>query len=321
MGREHTSAPQPLAGPNMIRSVRGTAHRSPLYGKPFRPALGHVGQVRAASDAARRAKGWDRVTAEPNADFFEDYADVYAAAPYHAFAEGAAVGVRQVLNRMGVSANTLLDIACGTGVLAIAMANSVPTVVGIDQSSRMVTLAVERASRAGAAVAFHRMDMRSFDLERRFDVVTCTYNSLNYLLVPRDLDAVFDCVARSLLPGGVFIFDLHTPCYFEDIDGRAFVIQNDASIVEVWENRWQADRRRLESVATVFRLIDGSWQRLVERHHLRPWERSEVEDALARHGFDRPSAFADLAMAPCTDADKRQWLVCFRPGGRKPVSR
>ena len=250
------------------------------------------------------------MTAEPSADFFEDYADVYAAAPYHAYAEDAAVGIRRLLDSMGLSVNALLDVACGTGAFAIAMARSVPTVVGIDLSSRMVTLAVERAASAGAAVAFHRMDMRSFDLGRRFDVVTCTYNTLNYILVPRDLDAVFDCVARSLLPGGIFIFDLRTPRYFEDIDGRAFVIQNDASIVEVWENRWRADRRRLESVATVFRLIGGNWQRLVERHHLRPWERREVEDALARHGFDRPSAFADLAMASCTEADERQWLVC-----------
>ena len=49
--------------------------------------------------------------------------------------------------------------------------------------------------------------MRSFDLGRRFDVITCLFSSIGYMKSPADLrDGVIN-MARHLQPGGVLIIE------------------------------------------------------------------------------------------------------------------
>ena len=62
----------------------------------------------------------------------------------------------------------------------------------------------------GVEVTFVEADMRCFSLPEPVDLVTCFYDSLNYLLTPDDLLRCFACVYRALAPGGLFCFDLAT---------------------------------------------------------------------------------------------------------------
>ena len=56
-------------------------------------------------------------------------------------------------------------------------------------------------------ITFHQGDMRTFDLGRRFDVVTCLFSSIGYLRSPSDLRAAVINMARHLQPGGVLIIE------------------------------------------------------------------------------------------------------------------
>jgi 2-polyprenyl-3-methyl-5-hydroxy-6-metoxy-1,4-benzoquinol methylase len=105
-------------------------------------------------------------------------------------------------------AGSILDIACGTGTLAYKLAHDGYEVWGIDLSSDMIQVA--RAKREKAKVTFRRADMRNARLGRRFDLVTCFFDSLNHCMTPEELQSSFETAHRHLNPGGYFLFDMNT---------------------------------------------------------------------------------------------------------------
>lgn len=103
---------------------------------------------------------------------------------------------------------SVLDLACGTGLLTARLAGVAADVVGVDASDAMLAVARRESARPG--VAYVRADMRDFDLGRTFDAAVCTSNSLNYVADRGELRQVLAAVARHLRPGGVFAFDVVT---------------------------------------------------------------------------------------------------------------
>jgi hypothetical protein len=72
----------------------------------------------------------------------------------------------------------------------------------------MLSEARRKQQRAGVDVTFCEGDMRLFSVAETVDLVTCCYDSLNYLLSDEDLGDCFRAVTRALTPGGLFCFDL-----------------------------------------------------------------------------------------------------------------
>jgi SAM-dependent methyltransferase len=108
-------------------------------------------------------------------------------------------------------AGAVLELACGTGQLTVPIAPLNLPVVGLDQSHRMLKVARQRASAAGATVAFVQGDMRRFVFGRTFDFIFVARNSLLHLLSTADLLAALTAIRRHLSPGGIFVFDVFNP--------------------------------------------------------------------------------------------------------------
>lgn len=68
---------------------------------------------------------------------------------------------------------TILDVGCGTGRHAVALARRGFRVTGVDFSSEMLRVARGKAAVEGVEVEFVEADARDFDLGRRFDAATC----------------------------------------------------------------------------------------------------------------------------------------------------
>ena len=105
----------------------------------------------------------------------------------------------------------VLEIACGTGQLAVPIATSGVSVVGLDRSAAMLTAARQRAQVAAVTCDWVEGDMRSFDLGRRFGLVFIARNSLLHLLSADDIVASLITARQHLLPGGTFVFDVFNP--------------------------------------------------------------------------------------------------------------
>ena len=83
-------------------------------------------------------------------------------------------------------------------------------VTGIDQSEEMLRLARHRAQQSQETSIFSNRICVSWILTREFDLATCWFDSLNYMLTTDDLQSTFNNIARALKPGGWFLFDMNT---------------------------------------------------------------------------------------------------------------
>jgi SAM-dependent methyltransferase len=101
---------------------------------------------------------------------------------------------------------SVLDLCCGTGLLAGELTARGYRVVGVDASDAMLALARERL---GADVALSRMTLPNLTVEGVFDAAVSTFDGLNYL-DPDELRLTLAAVGHCLRPGGWLVFDLHT---------------------------------------------------------------------------------------------------------------
>ena len=99
-----------------------------------------------------------------------------------------------------------LDVGCGTGVLALALASRAGSgsVCGIDASPEMIGVAKQKAAKAGAAVDFRIAPVEALPFaDASFDLVTC---SLVLHHLPPDVKRMgLAQVRRVLKPGGRFV--------------------------------------------------------------------------------------------------------------------
>jgi SAM-dependent methyltransferase len=116
----------------------------------------------------------------------------------------------ETLSRRGIDRGLVVDLGCGSGILASEVSTRGYQVLGVDLSEPMLTLARERAPRA----EFRRASFLRASLPDCVAVVGAG-ECFSYLFDrgndDRALSKLFQKVHRALAPGGVFLFDMATP--------------------------------------------------------------------------------------------------------------
>ena len=100
----------------------------------------------------------------------------------------------------------VLDLCCGTGLLADRLIARGYRVVGVDASDAMLAIARERL---GPDVELRRMTLPELAVRDDFDAAVCTFDGFNYLTAD-EIRVTIAEVAHRLRPAGWLVFDLHT---------------------------------------------------------------------------------------------------------------
>lgn len=96
----------------------------------------------------------------------------------------------------------VLDVACGSGETAKAMMEAGKDVVGIDYEVSMVSEARKNGIRA------YSMDMRSIELDEKFDLIYCIGNSISHLKSLDEVDEYLFQMPLLLNHGGCFVIQI-----------------------------------------------------------------------------------------------------------------
>ena len=99
---------------------------------------------------------------------------------------------------------SVLDLGCGTGRLALHLARRGRRVTGLDREPRLLDVLAFRAERRGLDVEVVRADACDFDLGRQFDAVLAPMQFIQLFHGAAERGAVLACAARHLRPGGTF---------------------------------------------------------------------------------------------------------------------
>jgi SAM-dependent methyltransferase len=217
----------------------------------------------------------------------------------------------------------VLEIASGTGRVALALAARGIEVVGIDHSAAMVAVA---AAKAGGSARFVEADMAGFDLGQAFDAVLVPAHAFQYMGTAHDQLAALSAFRRHLRPRGRLVVHLDRP----ELDWLASLPADPPPVREaggVLRHRSSGGRHRFEhawtwdgatEVATIHTAVaelgaDGETVlRRLEREprHLKVIFRVEMEHALGRAGFSVEALYGDFDGSPMTAASQSAiWLA------------
>ncbi|HEY3543292.1 MAG TPA: class I SAM-dependent methyltransferase [Gaiellaceae bacterium] len=148
------------------------------------------------------------MAAPPETDWFADWADRYDAG-LGAMGEAAAIEPAVDLLAELAGDGAALELAIGTGRIALPLAARGVPVHGIDLSPAMVEQL--RAKPGGAAIPVELGDMTATRVDGPFRLVYLVYNTINNLTTQDAQVACFENAARHLEPGGSFVIEVGVP--------------------------------------------------------------------------------------------------------------
>jgi SAM-dependent methyltransferase len=172
--------------------------------------------------------------------------------------------------------HAVLELGCGTGRVTIPIAQAGVEAVGLDNARAMLDVARRKAAAAGVTVRWVTADMASFQLEQRFGLVIIPFRSFLHLLTEADQLACLRRIYEHLLPGGRFALN--------------FFLQPLAA------------RPGVPRVSTIYRSL-----------RIRYVTRQEMEDLLARSGFDVEALYSGFNNEPLTPSSGEIVCVARRP--------
>lgn len=201
----------------------------------------------------------------------------YAAKGY---ADEAAV-VERIARGRNAAAQTLLDVACGTGK-HLEHLRTVFDCEGIDLDDGLLEVARKRLP----GVPLHRGDMRDFDLGRRFDVVTCLFSAIGFVGSPAGLESAARALARHLADRGTLLVE---PWLTPDVwvPNRPHVLTHEEpglALARVTLSGLRGERVSTTEMHYVVATPDGV-ERRVEHHELYLFTHDEMRAAFEDAGL------------------------------------
>jgi len=243
---------------------------------------------------------------------YEKFAYLYARGAYPQYSKKMAKLLPSVLERFGAKPRVILDLACGEGSFAVAMAKKGFQVIGIDSSPHILQFAKEHAKKENVSVEFLVQDMCSLPFEEKFDLVTCWYDSLNYLLELEDLEKTFSGVYHVLKRGGLFIFDMNT-IYGLAVNWRRYpcnVQQDTSELFEMHRPSYDFEKNIATLKNTGFVKKKNGWIRIDEEHKERGYSIKVIKQSLKKIGLQELACWGSLQeMSELRPDSGRAWFV------------
>lgn len=211
-----------------------------------------------------------------------------------------------------------LDVACGTGHHAIALAERGYEVLGIDVSEGMVSRARQNAAAAGVTATFLQAGFGELgkSVQEPYDALLCLGNSLPSLLSADALKDALADMAHVLVPGGLLI------------------VQN-LNYDQVWPKRERfmplQSHRQGEEEWLFFRFVDfhqetltfnmvilhrngETWNYAAEATELRPIFSHDLKSLLEQSGFQNVDFYGDYDQNPYQQDTSGDLIVVARKG-------
>lgn len=224
----------------------------------------------------------------------------------------------------------VLEIACGTGRVAIRLAQDGTQIVGIDLSPKMLEVAGEK-SKGVATIRWVQANMCAFDLGATFGLALIPGHAFQNLNTPQEQVACLQCIYRHLKPGGHLVVHLDHQ-NVENVGWLGSLVGEKGGVFEPVEqfqhsrtgHQIHTFRAWAYEPATQTAICTTAWEavasdgQVVDRWQTEPTRlhcvfRFEMEHLLARVGFSVEALYGDFFQNPLDDKSSNMIWIARKP--------
>ena len=213
----------------------------------------------------------------------------------------------EILNREGLQPRTAADLACGTGSIALLLAEQGLQVTGVDMSEEMLCMAAQKAENAENRPTYACQKLQNLHLPRGVDLAVSALDGLDYIRNPDDCRQAIHRVYKALNPGGCFIFDVNTPEKLRAMDGQIFLDEDD-DVYCVWRGEFDEESNICTYWMDLFQRSGNVWHRSYEEHREYAYTVEQLKSYLKSAGFTAIEVFADRKLIAPQSGEQRVYF-------------
>lgn len=219
-----------------------------------------------------------------------------------------------VIIKHNEDAVSILELACGTGSLALSLDElDCYDITASDYSEHMLEMAKLKATYKNSCIIWKQIDFFNIDLTEKFDVVLMLFDSINYIKDTDSMLYMFNQVRNILSDDGLFIFDFTTPQH----SSKYAELMNDQGVTH--DNyRFIRISRYLDTEGvhynefTIEKLSDDK-QTVLERknevHVQKAYKFDDINNVVAQAGFSVIAAYEGVDLVDATPNSDRITMV------------
>lgn len=213
----------------------------------------------------------------------------------------------------------ILELCCGTGRLTLPIAKDGYNICGVDYTPSMLRQAKRKAAEAGLEINFIEADIRTLNIQEKFDLIFIPFNSIHHLYKNEDLFETLEGIKKHLKQGGLFLLDCFNPniqyivesekeekviAEYTTSDGREVFIKQTMH----YENATQINRIEWHYY------INGEFHS-IQNLDMRLFFPQELDSYLKWAGFNIIRKFGSFEEEPFTDNSEKQiYVLAFVEG-------
>lgn len=161
--------------------------------------------------------------------------------------------------------DSILDLACGTGTFATMLKLKGFDVDGLDLSDSIIEIALEKSKINHLKIPFYVADMTNFSLNKTYNVITCFFDSVNFLKNNTEIEKMLNHVYTHLKPNGLFIFDLFSKTMLQEYKDH-FIDEDYKTFQLIWKSNLESPTK----LAHHIKIVEGDLcfeERYYEYYH------------------------------------------------------
>jgi SAM-dependent methyltransferase len=213
----------------------------------------------------------------------------------------------EILEKEGLRPRTAVDLACGTGSVALLLAQKGLCVTAVDMSEDMLCVGAQKAQELENRPMFVCQPLQELKLPRGVDLAVCALDSIDYITDPADCCEAIRRVYKALNPGGCFIFDVNTPEKLKAMDGQVFLDEDD-DVYCVWRGEFDEDANICTYAMDLFQREGERWYRSYEEHREYAYSSRQLTDYLKAAGFTSIRVYADRKIEAPAPGEQRIYI-------------
>lgn len=208
----------------------------------------------------------------------------------------------------------ILELCCGTGRLTLPIAKDGYNIWGVDYTSSMLEQAKIKASKAGLKINFIEADIRTLNLQEKFDLIFIPFNSIHHLYKNEDLFKTLNVVRNHLKDGSLFLLDCFNPNIQYIVEGEkgqkviAEYTTNDGREVLIKQTMRYENKTQVNRIEWHY-FINGEFNS-IQNLDMRMFFPKELDSYLEWHGFNIIHKYGGFEEEAFNDNSEKQIFVC-----------